>query len=113
MTPPPEPRKPLVGRLFALHERLGRFAVSGMQAYLDWKARRRERRERRFARQDWIWLVCMILLGIVMVLQMPEHHETLPGLAVLFAVCLTAYLAALYSRRRIAARDEADRQDRP
>lgn len=49
-----------------------------------------------------------------MVLQMREQHrETLSGLAVLFALCLTAYLAALYSRHRIAARDKANRQDRP
>lgn len=110
MTLPPELRKPIVQRLLALHEKLARLAVNGMQAYLDRETRLRERRERRFARRDWIWLVCMVLLGIVMVLELPEHREILPELAMLFALCFTLYLAALHSRRKIAARDAATRK---
>lgn len=113
MTPSPEPPKTLARHLLDVHDKLARAAARGLQAYLARAERRRDRSNRRFARQDWIWLVCMILLAGLMVLELREQHrETVPGLALLFSLCLVAYLMARHARSQIAARDEATRKDR-
>ena len=111
MSPPPEPRKPLTKRLLDLHERFGSFAARGMQAHLEREERRREHRERRFAKQSWTWLACMIVLLVIMVLNQREHPEMMPSLAGLVAFGLLGYLLALLSQRRIAARDKVARKD--
>lgn len=107
MMPPPEPGKSLVKRLLDLHEKLGKFGARAFQAHLEREARRRDRRERRFAKRSWTWLACMIGLLVLMVLNQHSHPEMLPGLAGLVAFGLLGYLLALLSQRRVAARDKA------
>ena len=111
MTPIPELKTPLAKRLLDLHDRLGKRAARGMQTYLEWAARRRERRERRFAKQGWIWLACMIVLLVIMVLNQREHPEMMYSLAELVAFGLLGYLLTLVAQRRVAARDKASRKD--
>lgn len=113
MTPSPEPWKTLAQHLLDVRDRLAKAAARGLQAYFAREERQRERRDRRFARQDWVWLVCMILLAGLMVLELRERHrEVVPNLALLFSFCLVAYLMARHARRQVAARDEATRKDR-
>ena len=107
MTLPLEPRKPIAKRLLGTHEKIERLVVDKALAYLDWEARRRDRRERRFARQSWIWLSGMVwMAGMMVYNQRTGNRAMVLSFATVFTCCLVAYLMAQHSRRRIAARDE-------
>lgn len=69
---------------------------------------RRERRMRRFARQEWIWLAFAVFCAAMMVLyQLVGNRVMLVPCAFGLALGLSFYLAAGYIRRRLASQDVA------
>ena len=113
MTPPPEPRKPLARRLLDLNEKVDRLVTGDLQAHLNRAAQRRDHRERRLARRDWIWLAFMVVIvGLMVLTQLAGSRATLVPLAFVFSFCFLVYLMTLHLQRRIAARDVATQKGR-